>query len=378
MSVIDPRTAILLVGIMSGLMSLVLYQLKRNYPASIKGLGQWSAALFVIFFGGLLAAGHGKIPELFTTAIPNFLLCSGVYLLYAGTQRFYGVTPHPWPWMTLITGVMLASMWFIWVEPNYTARLRLVTMTMASLFLVHAWLVFRQGLATFARVLAFGVLVVISAIQLMRLVTTFTLPMGNDILDPTPHHAAFVASFSFCLLLFSISTVLMASDRLHTELEHLATHDSLTDALTRRHMNEACQTELARCHRHGRSMALLMMDLDHFKAINDTYGHQTGDRVLINFAAKVRVLLRQPDQLGRFGGEEFVVLLPETSLEEAVAVAERIRAACALASAQPTCTVSIGITTNQKDIDTMDTLLARADAAMYRAKALGRDRVEAA
>ena len=378
MSVIDPRTAILLVGIMSGLMSLVLYQLKRNYPASIKGLGQWSAALLVIFFGGLLAAGHGKIPELFTTAIPNFLLCSGVYLLYAGTQRFYGVTPHPWPWMTLITGVMLASMWFIWVEPNYTVRLRLVTMTMASLFLVHAWLVFRQGLATFARVLAFGVLVVITAMQLMRLVTTFTLPMGNDILDPTPHHAAFVASFSFCLLLFSISTVLMASDRLHTELEHLATHDSLTDALTRRHMNEACQTELARCHRHGRSMALLMMDLDHFKAINDTYGHQTGDRVLINFAANVRVLLRQPDQLSRFGGEEFVVLLPETSLEEAVAVAERIRAACAVARAQPTCTVSIGITTNQKDIDTMDTLLARADAAMYRAKALGRDRVEAA
>jgi diguanylate cyclase (GGDEF)-like protein len=121
-----------------------------------------------------------------------------------------------------------------------------------------------------------------------------------------------------------------------------------------------------------------MMDLDHFKAINDSYGHQTGDRVLVNFVAKVKTMLRQPDQLGRFGGEEFMALLPETSLEEAVLVAERIRAACALADSGPSCTVSIGITTHQQDTDTVDTLLARADAALYRAKTNGRNRVETA
>src|SRR5665647_776479 len=75
--------------------------------------------------------------------------------------------------------------------------------------------------------------------------------------------------------------------------------------------------------------ALLMMDLDHFKEVNDTYGHQAGDQVLINLVAKVNAVLRQPDHLGRYGGEEFVALLPETSLEEAVSVAERIRAVCA-------------------------------------------------
>ena len=121
-----------------------------------------------------------------------------------------------------------------------------------------------------------------------------------------------------------------------------------------------------------------MMDLDHFKTVNDNYGHQAGDRVLVSFVAQVNALLRGPDQLGRFGGEEFMALLPDTSLDEAISVAERIRAACKLVGNEPSCTVSIGITTNRQDTDTLDTLLARADAAMYRAKANGRNRVETA
>src|SRR5665647_2285459 len=110
--------------------------------------------------------------------------------------------------------------------------------------------------------------------------------------------------------------------------------------------------------------ALLMMDLDHFKEVNDTYGHQAGDQVLINLVAKVNAVLRQPDHLGRYGGEEFVALLPETSLEEAVSGAERIRAVCALPELGPSCTVSIGVTTRQHDSDTVDTLIARADACL--------------
>jgi diguanylate cyclase (GGDEF)-like protein len=143
-------------------------------------------------------------------------------------------------------------------------------------------------------------------------------------------------------------------------------------------MNEACHQELERSRRHGRSMALLIMDLDHFKSINDSYGHQAGDRVLVNFVARVNALLRRPDQLGRFGGEEFVALLPDTSLDEALVVAERIRATCALTEHTPSCTVSIGITTNRLDNDSVDTLLTRADVALYRAKARGRNRVETA
>ena len=376
MSLIDPRTVTLLAGIMSGLMSLVLYSLKRNYPASIKGLREWSAALLLLFVSGLLFAGRGMLPDYVAISLANFLLWSGVYLTYVGTQRFFGVTPRVGAWMTLITAVLLVSAWFTFVEPSYLVRLHVSNMLMAFMFGVHAWLVFKQGASTFARMLTVGVLLGTSATQLLRFVTSFHLPIGADLLDATPYQQVYITSYTFLILLLSIGMVLMASDRLRTELEHLASHDSLTNALTRRHMDEACQQELERCRRHGLSMALLLMDLDHFKAVNDTYGHQAGDRVLVNFVAKVNALLRRPDQLGRHGGEEFVALLPETSLDEALSVAERIRAVCAMASQEPSCTVSIGVTTNQKDSDTVETLLARADAAMYRAKANGRNRVE--
>lgn len=378
MVLIDPRTVMLLAGVMSGLMSLVLYALKRNYPASIKGLGEWSAALLVLFVAGLLVTARGALPDFISISVSAFLLWSGLYLSYVGSQRFFGVTPRMRPWMSFITGVLLIQVWFNLFEPSYHVRMILTTLVTACLTAVHAWLIVRQRAITFARALAIGVLVFLAASQIIRLVSSFgsSFPVNAEFFEASTLNLIYITSFTFSILLFSISTLLMAAERLRTELEHLASHDSLTNTLTRRHMNEACDTELERCRRHGHRLALLMMDLDHFKAINDTYGHQAGDQVLIDFAAKVNALLRRTDQLGRFGGEEFMLLLPETSLEEAIMVAERIRDTCAVVGQVPACTVSIGLTTNQKDTDTVDTLLARADAAMYRAKAHGRNRVE--
>jgi diguanylate cyclase (GGDEF)-like protein len=123
-------------------------------------------------------------------------------------------------------------------------------------------------------------------------------------------------------------------------------------------------------------MALLLLDVDHFKAINDTHGHQMGDRVLVDLVERIASLLRRPDQLARFGGEEFVLLLPETSQDEAVTVAERILAHVAdHRDALPLITVSIGVATNRPDEDQIDTLLARADKALYKAKDEGRNRI---
>lgn len=378
MSFIDPRTVILLGGIMSGLMSLVLYSLKRSYPSSIKGLGEWSAALLFVFFGTVLATAGDDPPVFVSISLARLLVAMGLYLSYAGTQRFFGGTPRMGPWIALIAGVILVQVWFTFVNPIYQVRLAAANILAGWVFGLHAYLVLKQGSFTFAKVLAIIVLALMSAIQFMRLASSLVWSPGNDMFDTSPQHLIYIASFVFCILLLSVSLMMMATDRLRTELEHLATHDSLTNALTRRHMNEACEKELERCRRHGHSMALLLLDMDHFKAVNDTYGHQTGDRLLISFVEKTNALLRRPDHLGRFGGEEFVALLPDTSLAEATQVAERIREVCAQRSAQPSCTVSIGVTTNQKDSDTVDKILARADAAMYRAKANGRNRVETA
>ena len=118
------------------------------------------------------------------------------------------------------------------------------------------------------------------------------------------------------------------------------------------------------------------MDLDHFKRINDTYGHQAGDKALVDFVERVNTHLRSQDQMGRLGGEEFVLLLPETSADEAWVVAERIRESSAQSSDGVRYTVSMGIATLREQDHTVQDLLARADEALYRAKGNGRNRIE--
>ncbi len=375
---IDPRTVILLSGVMGAFMAAIMYALKRSYPPAIKGLGEWAVALIFMSVGGLLGFGLGFLPDLFSISIPRLLFPSGLLLAYVGTQRFFGVTPRFGLWIALIGVVVLAQMWFTFGVPSYQMRLVLACSLGACLMAAFAHLVHKQGVSTFARGLTLGVLLFSLSVLIMRVVATFIWPVGESIMDTSTHHLIYVTSFSFGIVLLSVSLVLLATERLHAEVAYLASHDSLTNALTRRHLNEVCAIELDRSQRHGRSMALLIMDLDHFKSVNDTYGHQRGDRVLVDFVAKVNGLLRRPDQLGRFGGEEFVALLPETSLEEAMFVAERIRAACAVPAHPSSRTVSIGVTTNHTAGDTVGTLIARADAAMYQAKAKGRNRVESA
>lgn len=375
---VDPRTIVLLSGVMSGFMSLILFSLKRSYPPAIKGLGEWSAALLMVAIGSVLGFGLGVLPTVVAITIPRILFPCGLFLAYVGTQRFFGVTPRFGRWVALIVTVLLGHVWFTFGEPSYPMRLTLSSVLGVCLYAAFANLVRQQGASTLARGLTLGVLVAMLAILIMRLVTAFIWPVGTDVFDTSPQQLVYVTGFSFLVVLLSVSLVLMAAERLHTEVAYLASHDSLTNALTRRHMNEVCAIELDRSQRHGRSMALLIMDLDHFKAVNDVHGHLRGDQALIDFVAKANGLLRRPDQLARFGGEEFVALLPETTLEDAQAVAERIRAACARPGTEPACTVSIGVTTNHTAGDSVDSLIARADAAMYRAKAKGRNRVETA
>ncbi len=165
-------------------------------------------------------------------------------------------------------------------------------------------------------------------------------------------------------------------------LETLATTDPLTGLSNRRQIMARLEEECERIQRGGIGLSCIMLDVDHFKQVNDTYGHQQGDEVLKMIASQARASLRAYDVVGRYGGEEFIVLLPETDLETAQAVAERlhlaIQASAILKTAtgqpQPT-TVSLGLT-QWRSGDTVDTLIHRADEALYRAKANGRNRIE--
>ena len=372
---IDPRTIVLLTGRMGGLMAIVLYFLRRNYPPTVKGLGEWSAGTALLFFGGLAAATRGKAPDLVSITLANLLIFLGVYFQFFGSQRFFGLNPKVKPGLIVILALTLVSGWYTVVDPNYRPRLMIYVLVMTSVFAAHAHLVYTRGTTTFAHRFAFGILLGAVASQVLRFVSAWLYPLGTGILDNTPQNLIYVVAHPFVMLLLAISLVLMATDRVRAEFEHLATHDSLTNALTRRHLTEVCQQELERCNRHGRVMSVLLIDVDHFKAINDSRGHQAGDQVLVQFVTAVNTLLRGADRMGRLGGEEFVVLLPETSIEVALVVAERIRTKVSELLRPAPFTVSIGVTTNRPSADTVDALMARADKAMYLAKEQGRDRV---
>lgn len=163
-----------------------------------------------------------------------------------------------------------------------------------------------------------------------------------------------------------------------------ATTDFLTGLLNRRYFFELAHTELERTRRYARPQACLMLDIDHFKTINDRYGHALGDKVLVAFAQTLKRGLRQEDMVARFGGEEFVVVLPEQSLSEALMTANRLKEQIAqmqieqsAATAPLSITVSVGVSVLQpSESTTLDELIMRADNALYRAKAGGRNRVE--
>ncbi len=163
--------------------------------------------------------------------------------------------------------------------------------------------------------------------------------------------------------------------------ELLARTDELTGMPNRRAFYEAAHHEIQRALRYGVPMTLIITDIDHFKSINDNYGHHVGDAVLQAFARTLAASIREVDLAGRWGGEEFVILMPDTTLEEALRVAERMRLAVAGAPMRAGrhsfgYTTSFGVATFSTDTPTLDVLLKRADAALYRAKELGRNRIE--
>jgi diguanylate cyclase (GGDEF)-like protein len=178
-----------------------------------------------------------------------------------------------------------------------------------------------------------------------------------------------------------IVTDITERKRMESRLRHLATTDDLTGCLNRRAFFSSAEQEMERAARYGGFVSVLMIDLDHFKQVNDRFGHAAGDRALKAAAAAIRANLREIDCFGRLGGEEFAAMLPETPLAGALMVAERLREAVA-AVAVPLddgetlrLTVSLGVAERTADETAVDQLLARADTALYRAKAAGRNQV---
>ncbi|MBZ9612410.1 GGDEF domain-containing protein [Rheinheimera maricola] len=160
------------------------------------------------------------------------------------------------------------------------------------------------------------------------------------------------------------------------QLEKMATTDELTALLNRRETMRLLELEIARAERQGSVLSIMMLDLDDFKAVNDNHGHQAGDRALISAAESFKQLLRKTDFIGRVGGEEFLVILPDTDINNACELAERVRQALQQHTTDnpsiPACTTSIGVAECSAG-DNLHSLIQRADETLYRAKSNGRN-----
>jgi diguanylate cyclase (GGDEF)-like protein len=186
----------------------------------------------------------------------------------------------------------------------------------------------------------------------------------------------------FVWMLVRIAQNLLTREYANEGLIHFAFTDHLTGLKTRGFFEQQLELEVKRCERKGEKLTLLMLDIDHFKCLNDTFGHAVGDRVLRQVAAVLSEDMREIDTVARYGGEEFVIILPETSPEEGQAVAQRIRTAVEKTSfltrentlAEPL-SISIGMSVYGEDTRSKRDLLHFADAALYYAKSQGRNRV---
>ena len=351
------------------------------------GLGRWAAALLVNAIGHLLIMLRGLIPDVLSIVVGNLMLSSVFVGLIAAVYQFQG---RPVRWALLLAPPLLVLVFVSVFIDNFPARVSFVGLVIGlqAVWALLAALSHRH--ATVGRgqwLLVAGLLLEAVVLGVRALVAISTHSEATNILQSSALQTlTFLATFSV-VLVSSVGFVFMSRDRADENNRVLAALDPLTGVANRRSLIAALDRDMARAQRMREPMALMMVDIDHFKDVNDRYGHPAGDRVLCSVVNVLRQRVRAQDLVGRYGGEEFMVLLPDTGLTGAQQLA---RALCK-AVEESRCpadgvpgpgiavTVSIGVFGGRLESgDSWDMLIAAADRALYQAKNNGRNRVEVA
>jgi diguanylate cyclase (GGDEF)-like protein len=361
---------------------LLLFAWVQN--TAIHAVAWWGFAPLIRAASIVLFGMYGSAPDLITIDLANALLFTSFAVTWTGARVFDGRPAEP---VYLVTGAVL---WLLICRlPVLADALELRALIATGIITTYTWLTayeFWRGRSEplVSRWPAIFMLFAHGSLFLLRTPLIAVLPasVANRV-----YGSVWLTVLSFEALLFTISIafILLAMAKERTELRHrtAAMVDPLTGIANRRSfMQDAAQ--LAKRHlADPRPTAVLLIDLDHFKSINDRFGHAVGDRVLELFALTARNSVRSVDLLGRLGGEEFAAILADMSRDKAVAVAERIRWSFAQAAIEVDnrplgATVSIGVVHCQEPLLDVHELLAQADQALYCAKENGRNRVEVA
>ncbi|MBV9840031.1 MAG: GGDEF domain-containing protein [Sphingomonadaceae bacterium] len=224
-----------------------------------------------------------------------------------------------------------------------------------------------------------AVLALVALFYLVSAVLAATLPIGPQNLRLVFYRLVILLGVPPSSMALGFSCIFLIASDLAEQMRHLAATDALTGVFNRRGLGQAAEPLIAVCRRQGQPLAVVLIDLDRFKAVNDQFGHAAGDAALSRFADYAASSVRRGDLVARLGGEEFGILLPNTNAAKAAEAMERLRVGLAAVNmdgvAPITLTASFGVAAVERDDDGLDPALARADAALYAAKQAGRDRV---
>jgi len=344
-------------------------------------LTAWGNVIYGIGFSGTLFQNSVEHARMITFGI--FLQISGAFLLHAGLMRFNRSPFHArfYAWFSII--ILFFSAHFGLIQDNSNLRMTVFSLGLTGLLggAGISLLLFPNRDFRMAALLTGAPLLLYALFLASRAIITYFSTTPQSLLDGTWVQILFFLLAFICSTLWSGGLTLMITQRLRHDLHQQARLDVLTQRPNRLFMQEKMVATF-----HARQpFSVLIIDIDHFKHVNDSYGHAAGDAALRQVAERLSTALRPEDVLGRWGGEEFIVLLPGAAEQHAIQVAERLRLTCAaapfsLAGHQSHITVSIGIAiaTSWPQVLSLETLLSTADKALYTAKENGRNQIQLA
>ncbi|MCU1253286.1 MAG: hypothetical protein JWQ49_6315 [Edaphobacter sp.] len=354
--------------------AIVFCCMKIFYPY-LRGAGSVAVAFVVATIGNILLLLSGSIPLFISIAVSHCLLLSAFVLFYTGVLHFFkSARAIRYAWALTV----VASILTIYLNLSHNRTTALTYVIALSFFLVRGVIaleIFRQAAdRIFLKI--FACLMAAYAVFALNRVY-FLLVLGHP---PTAHQREILQTVSVLLsvsfaFLIGLSFLLMLCSDLLTLVKDESERDLLCGVLNRRGIEQKLDIELKRAGRIGQNLAVALIDIDHFKAINDHAGHAGGDTALRDVVSAISGRLRPHDLLGRFGGDEFLLILPHTSSSEAFTVSSRIEQSVrelSIPGEAIPLTISIGLTQATSG-EIAGPLLARADKALYNAKNAGRN-----
>lgn len=388
---LDTRTiVIMLIGvciIQSIAMNLIILK-RKTYP----GFGWWTAGITTFGVSFILFPMRNIIPDIFSIVLANVLFVLATLFFLEGSRLFRSKEIKKLFIVLTVVAYTIFQSYFTFVDNEPNIRIIVISFLLGTIFGLTALELFLKvppSLRFFYWITG-TLFTVFSVFMFVRGVFTLLNPPSGDLLAPGIVHSLIFIMAMFLGIGWAIMFIVLNAEKLENELEStqlqfqkMATTDFLTGIANSRLFRELGEHEIQRTRRHKSSLAVLMIDLDYFKKVNDAYGHAVGDKVLVAFTDICKKNLRDFDIFGRLGGEEFAILLPQTETNNAKMLAERLCSIVAQSDVEAEdkilhITVSIGVSVLLSEEDNLDTMLRRADDAMYDAKRKGRNQVAVA